>query len=54
MKAAGKEYAPHVYDGAGHGFLRAQDQRNGANLKAAQQAWPATIEFLKKHTEAGL
>ena len=51
MKAAGKEYTPHIYDGAGHGFLRAQTDRNGANLKASQQAWPATIEFLKKNTE---
>ena len=51
MKAAGKEYTPHIYDGAGHGFLRAQGDRNGANLKASEQAWPATIEFLKKNTE---
>jgi len=33
------------------GFLRAQSQRDGANLKAAQQAWPLTIAFLKKHLE---
>jgi carboxymethylenebutenolidase len=44
-----KSYDPHVYDGAGHGFLRQQDGQNGANLKAAQEAWPATIEFLKKN-----
>ena len=42
-------YEPHVYDGAGHGFLRAQELRDGANLKATQQAWPRTIEFLRKY-----
>jgi carboxymethylenebutenolidase len=52
MKALGKVYEPHVYDGAGHGFVRAQDQRNGANLKATQQGWPAAIAFLRKYTEA--
>src|SRR5262249_26038209 len=30
MKAAGKSYESHVFDGAGHGFLRAQADRNGA------------------------
>lgn len=53
MKKAGKTYEPHVFDGAGHGFLRAQDQAGGANLKAAQQAWPATVKFLKEHAEGG-
>ena len=43
-------YEPHVYEGAGHGFLRAQSQ-NDANAKAAKEAWPATIAFLKKQTE---
>jgi len=51
MKKLNKAYEPHVYDGAGHGFLRAQSDRNGANLKAAQQAWPATVEFIRKNTE---
>jgi len=48
MKKLGKSYQHDIYEGAGHGFLRAQDQREGANLKAAQQAWTRTIEFLKK------
>lgn len=47
MKKLGKTYEPHVYDGAGHGFLRAQDDREGANLKATKQAWPRTISFLR-------
>lgn len=51
LKKLGKSYEPHVFDGAGHGFLRAQSQRDGANLKATQQAWPLTIAFLKKHLE---
>jgi carboxymethylenebutenolidase len=46
-----KTYDPHVFDGAGHGFLRQQDGKNGANLKAAQQAWPAVISLLKKSLE---
>jgi carboxymethylenebutenolidase len=47
MKKLGKPYEPHVFEGAGHGFLRAQDDRNGANLKATQQAWPRTVAFLR-------
>ena len=49
MKKLGKIYEPHIYEGAGHGFLRAQD--NPSNAKAAQEAWPATIAFLKEHTK---
>jgi carboxymethylenebutenolidase len=48
MKKLGKTYEPHVYDGAGHGFLRAQSGRDGANLKATQQAWPRTVAFLRE------
>ena len=51
IKKLGKSYTHHVYDGAGHGFLRQQDGQDGANLKASQQAWPATVEFLRKHTK---
>ncbi len=51
MKSAGKMYTPNIYDGAGHGFLRQQDGKNGKNMEAAAKAWPATIEFLKKNTE---
>jgi len=43
-------YTVHVFDGAGHGFLRQQDGRGGANLRAAREAWPATIEFLREKT----
>ncbi len=51
MKAAGKSYTPHVFAGAGHGFLRAQTERNGANAKAAQQAWSETLAFFKKQMQ---
>ncbi|NNG47668.1 MAG: dienelactone hydrolase family protein [Deltaproteobacteria bacterium] len=51
MKELGKTFVVHTYPGAGHGFLRAQDGRDGANLAAAKKAWPATIEHLKKHLE---
>jgi carboxymethylenebutenolidase len=51
VKELGKVYVTHIYQGAGHGFLRAQDERNGTNLEASRQAWPATIEFLKKNLE---
>ena len=49
----GKEFTPHFFKGAGHGFLRAQDQRNGANAEGAKQAWPLTIAFLRKHLGDG-
>ena len=48
MKELRKSYEPHVFDGAGHGFLRAQDGADGANLKAAKEAWPLTIAFLRR------
>ena len=51
MTKLGKPYSPHVFAGAGHGFLRAQDAQNGANLKAAQEAWPLTIAFLREHAK---
>lgn len=57
MKSMGKDYVGINYEGAVHGFLRAQDDpasgRNGgteqANLTATQDAWPRTIAFLKKN-----
>ena len=49
MKKLGKTYEAHTYEGAGHGFLRAQDGREGANLKATQKAWPRTLEVLREN-----
>ena len=51
MKGLGKTFLAHTYPGAGHGFLRAQDGRDGANLAAAEKAWPATVEHLKKYLD---
>jgi carboxymethylenebutenolidase len=51
MKTLGKSYTPHVFEGAGHGFLRQQDGQNGANMKATQEAWPQTIQFLRENTK---
>ena len=46
MKRLGKPYEYHIFDGAGHGFLRGQDG-NEANTNAAVQAWPRTVAFLR-------
>jgi carboxymethylenebutenolidase len=48
MRALGKSFAPHTFAGAGHGFLRQQDGKGGANLAATQQAWPLTIAFFRQ------
>ncbi|MEA3245776.1 MAG: dienelactone hydrolase family protein [Gemmatimonadota bacterium] len=57
MRALGKVYAGVNYDGAIHGFLRAQDDpatganadAGAANLAAARDAWPRTVSFLRQH-----
>ncbi len=51
MDRLGKFYEPNIYEGAGHGFLRQQDGRDGANLKATQSAWPRTIAFFREHLD---
>jgi carboxymethylenebutenolidase len=49
MGRLGKRYESEIYDGAGHAFLRRQDGRDGANLRAAEQAWPRTVRFLRSN-----
>lgn len=49
LKKAGRTYEVHLFEGAGHGFLRQQDDREGANRKASEAAWPRTIDFLREH-----
>lgn len=49
MKALGKVYEPHVFAGAGHGFLRQQDGREGANLRASREAWPLTVAWFRRY-----
>jgi carboxymethylenebutenolidase len=51
LSASGRHYESHVYQGAGHGFLRAQDERDGANLRAAREAWPKAVSFLERHLD---
>jgi carboxymethylenebutenolidase len=46
-----KPYEPVVFEGAGHGFLRAQDGQEGANMEATRQAWPRTVAFFKERLE---
>lgn len=52
-KAAKKSYEAVVLDGAGHGFLRQQTGRDGANLRATQKAWPRTVAFLREKLKSG-
>jgi carboxymethylenebutenolidase len=49
LKARGVFYEPNIYDGAGHGFLRQQEGREGKNLEATRKAWPRTVAFLRQH-----
>ena len=51
MQRLGRQYEFEIFEGAGHGFLRAQDRQNGANLRATQKAWPRTVAFLQEHLE---
>jgi carboxymethylenebutenolidase len=46
-----KTFVPHIYEGAGHGFLRQQGERDGANKKASERAWGETVTFLNKNLE---
>jgi carboxymethylenebutenolidase len=50
MKDAGKTYEPVIYDGAGHGFMRAGEDPNGrpADKKAREDAWKRWKELLGK------
>jgi carboxymethylenebutenolidase len=50
MKKLGKTYQVEIFKGAGHAFLRAQSGQDGANLKAAESAWPQMLAFLRKST----
>ena len=56
MKALGKDYAGKNFDGAVHGFLGRQDDPKAqrdvaeeqANLAATKEAWPRTVDFLRR------
>ena len=47
MKAIGGTFVSRIYTGAGHGFLRQQD--NAANAEASRQAWPETVAWFRKY-----
>jgi len=47
MRVIRGTFVSKVYPGAGHGFLRAQDQP--ANRAASLEAWPETIGWFKKY-----
>ena len=49
MRRLGKPYEIHIFEGAGHGFLRQQDGQAGANLAASEQAWPLTVAFFRRY-----
>lgn len=53
MDRLGLRYETAIYPGAGHAFLRQLTGQNGANLAAAQAAWPRTLAFLSEALEAG-
>ncbi len=48
MQRLEKRYDVEMYDGAGHGFLLAQDGRDGANLAATRRAWERTVTFFRE------
>jgi carboxymethylenebutenolidase len=53
MAKAKASYDPHIFEGAGHGFLRQQagNQNAPGNMKASEEAWKLTLDFLRKHTK---
>ena len=51
MARYGKQFETEIFAGAGHGFLRAQEGRHGANREASLRAWRRTIEFLRRYTD---
>jgi len=56
MKELGKTYDPVVYEGAGHGFMRAGEDPDGteanhaANVKARAEAWARWMTLLKQYS----
>lgn len=49
LHAAGRTFEAHTFAGAGHGFTRSQEARDGANLEAVRQAWPLTLAWFRTH-----
>jgi carboxymethylenebutenolidase len=51
LRSLKQTYDHYIFTGAGHGFLRDQTGKDGANMKATQDAWPKTIAWFKKYLE---
>ena len=49
LSALGRTFEAHTFAGAGHGFTRSQEGRDGANLAAVRQAWPLTVSWFRTH-----
>lgn len=49
LRALGRSFTYRMFEGAGHGFLRQQEGREGANQRASEAAWPRTIAFFRRH-----
>lgn len=49
MKRLNKPFEFHVFEGAAHGFLRAQEAAGGPNANASKAAWPLTVAWFRKH-----
>jgi carboxymethylenebutenolidase len=49
LTAAGRTFEAHTFAGAGHGFTRSQEARDGANRRAVEQAWPLTVSWFREH-----
>jgi carboxymethylenebutenolidase len=48
LDALGRTFEPHFFEGAGHGFTRSQEERDGANRRAIEQAWPLTVAWFRQ------
>ena len=51
LDGLGRSYEVRTYEGAGHGFLRQQNEAGSPNRTAADQAWPETVRWLRTHLE---
>jgi len=51
MEQLGKVFEYYIYPDAGHGFVRQQEGRDGANLSATERAWEQMYIFLHENME---
>ena len=49
LRGLGRTFEAHTFEGAGHGFTRSQDGREGANRAAVEEAWPLTVAWFRTH-----